>query len=755
MTIRNSVSTLAPLFRLKIRLIINSFINWKSAGRLIAAVFVLLVTTYSMAMGASDLVFAMQMLPFGEFLLEWVLALISIYLIIVVFTGDLLTGHSLNTGQMSSDFSYLTSLPIPPLSLIAIKLFERLLTDYVGLLIMFSGILGIILRDGFSFSGLLAGLAIYLQISLLIGLAINLLTISMKRFFRTASINNFFSLLGYISAFLTLFPYLLLSNFPAQSLSWLIEYSESFTSPLFKALEPFRWLAVSLINAGNCSEFAYWSVFWAILLIIGAAVFYLMIRFNWLTCSHSAAKRKGSNRRRWFRGFLQKELLLLRSDFNVLINAIFMPITIIILEVYFFRNAFDFTGSTQVLNMIYAAIIYFCMFGPINAIGSEGKSIAIIESLPISASDFLLRKFSFWFVVAEIIFMPAAYIGFWYLGRTMPLQTWFYVFFFTSVCVWISVCISAIFVNFSGKILQQRSTMTGKLVALALMLLAAPIKELDALSSYNLLILFLCLILIRQIAVFYLRFRLDTEQSPNAPQQILPYVLLMLIFSGSDVAMRQFFRAVIPGQDTGLWPWVIALIFFSIAAFFWAGKIIFSASNKAIKESIFARPEAKSLLAMILLLPLAAMSSDWLLTSFPDKFSMLAQDIRALLYGLTDLSAPILAGFEPQSSGQQFIGLLRLSNWFIAIVAFLTALAFIIEAVFRAILLESMKNRQTSAVIISLCATAALAPEGSVFFSLCATAVTILLWLKLRCWLLNSLFIAVLLQSALIKLIFF
>jgi hypothetical protein len=752
MTNRNFFSSLAVLFRLKIRLLINSFINWKSVGRVFAALLTLAITTYTISAGASDLVFAMQTLPFGDFLLEWVLALISLYLILIVFTGDLLTGHSLNTGQMSSDFAYLVSLPIPPSSLIAIKLFERLLTDYIGLLIMFSGILGIVLRDGFSFTGLLAAIAIYLQISLLIGLAINILTIAMNRFFRKASINNFFSLLGYFSAFLTLFPYLLLSNFPAQSLSWLIEYSDSFTSPLFKALEPMRWLAVSLMNAGNCSEYAWWSAFWVALVVVGCVIFYFLIKLNWLTCSHSAVKRKSTGKHRILRGFLQKELLLLRSDFNVLINAIFMPITIIVLEVYFFRKALGLTGSTQILNMIYAAIIYFCMFGPINAIGAEGKSIAIIESLPIAPGEFLLRKFTFWLIIAEAIFLPASMAGFRYLNFAMPICIYFYIFFFTAACVWISVAISAIFVNFSGKILQQRSTLTGKIAALALMLLAAPIKELDSLSSFNLLIFFLTAILIRQIAIFYLRFRLDQENSPNSPDKITPYVLLILVFVGAEVAVKQFFRAVIPGQDTGLWAWVIAGIVFFLAIFTWTGKNLFSTRAKALRTLVFSR--SHPIIAGIVAVPLGFLVPMLLLNKSTGNLGVLADNVRAFLYGATDLSAPLLAKFADLPIWQQFLQLSQASYWFILIIAFLTLLAFIIETAFRSILFISMPQRETLAVVLSLCATAALFPAGLTFFGLCAASVSIILWIRFKSWPLNALFMAILLQTTFIRLIF-
>ncbi|MEW6710359.1 MAG: hypothetical protein AB1403_11105 [Candidatus Riflebacteria bacterium] len=755
---RNSINAMLPLMRLKLRLLINTFINWKSAGKLLAAVFVMLVSTYSVSAGAADLVFAMQALPFGEFLLEWVLALICLYMIIVVFTGDLLTGHSLNTGQMSSDFGYLISLPVPPLSLIGVKLLERLLTDYIGLLVLLSGIMGVILRQGFELTGFMAGLFIYLQISLLIGLAINLLTITMTRFMRTTSINNFFSLLGYVSAFLTLFPYLLLSSFPGQSLQYLIEFSDSFTSPLFTALEPMRWLSVSLINGGNSTEFLYWSFFWAALMLSGCLCFYLMISWNWLTCSHSASRKRSVPGKRWFSGFLHKEMLLLRSDFNVLINAIFMPVTIIILEIYFFRQAFSFTGSPQVLNMIYAAVIYFCMFGPINAVGAEGKSIAIIESLPISASEFLLRKFAFWLVIAEALFIPATLAGYHFLGFAafMQIDAMFRVTFFTAVCVWVSVNISAIFVNFEGKILQQRSTLSGKAAALAIMLLAAPIKELDALSSFNLLILVISLIALRQIAIHSLKFRLDHENSATAAHLIMPYLLLILLFIGAETAARQFFRAVIPGYDTGLWSWIIAGMFFIPGALAWGGQILFSSEISGSFKNAVKKTSMLQLISTLIICTGAGVAANGFIRSWPGLFQNLGNDARAMIYG--EISAPQLVLMLNSPYYERVSQLFELSRWFTGTLVFLLVLTFFVEIIFRGILLQSRSSRgfwqNFATLVISICANAVFAPRGIIAFAMISGLLSYLLQKKLEWWPACWLFSATLAITSYIALIF-
>ncbi len=704
MSTHNTV--LLPLLRLKIRLILNSFINWKSAGKIAAAFFVIVVTSHAMASGAFDLVNTFAMMPFGIFILEWVLALICLYLMALVFTGDMLTGHSLNAGQMSADFAYLTTLPVPPLSLIIVKLFERMLTDYIGLLILLTGIFGIVFRDGFSVYGLLLGLTIYLQISMLIGLGINLLTIAMRRFFRQAAINNIFSLLGYISVFLTFFPYLILTSFPARSLSWLIEYSDSFSSPLFKVVLPFRWLSRTLLATGSDREFLYWSLFWLILVIAGCLIFYLMIGLNWLTFSHSAARRKKQTGRRIFRGFFQKELLLLKSDFNMLINAILMPISIIVLEIYFLKNVINLASASQLLSLIYAAVVYFCMFGPINSVGAEGKSIAIIESLPMSGAHFVFRKFFFWLVIAEAIFIPTSYTAFRYLNyiSSTALESTLLIATFTAVCVWISVHISCIFPNFESKVLQQKSTITGKASGLLLMLLAVPIKGFDLLSLLNIAVLIVALLLIRQITLETFKNRLDPDHQPLAPNRIQPYILLLIIFSGTEIAIRQFFLAIIPGQDTGIWTWLIAsLMFYSISLLFVGNSL--KHDSIQIKQNLFCPPHITKVVLAFLL-------SVTLLLSFCNMVNEsthldLSVNLRSVL-ALENLQ-PLSSTPEAETLLSRAITLAGQNYWFAFALILMTLCTIVFSTCFIG-MLATCNNLK--ALALSLTGAAAVAPAG-------------------------------------------
>lgn len=714
---KNSAAIL-PLLRLKLRLILNTVFNWKSTGKLIAGIMAMAFTAYVMSDAASDLISSFQIIPFGQFLLEWVLAIICIYLVVLVFTGDLLTGHSLNAGQMSSDFNFLISLPIPPLSLIIIKLFERLITDYIGLLILLTGIFALTFHQGFSLVGLFAGLAIYLQISLLIGLCINILIIAMRRFLRPTSINNFFSMLGYLSAFLTLFPYLLLSNFPMQSFNWLVRYSNSFNSTLFKFLKPFKWLSASLLKQGRTREFLYWSLAWLGLMAAGCVLFYLMIKFNWLTCSHSASRKKSSGGKRLFHGFFRKELLLLKSDFNMLINAILMPITIIILEIYFLKKVISFNAANQTINVIYAAIIYFCMFGPVNSIGAEGKSIAIIECLPVSPSSFIFKKFFFWSVIAELIFIPTTVLTFDYLGFITPIifKATTSIFIFTIACVWISINVSAIFPRFESKILQQKSTMGGKFIALALMMLAAPIQPGEWLSLINLIILAIALLLLWQIARFNTKNRLDTEVSCLTASHVYPYILLALVFAGTDTAMQQLFQAVIPGQDTGLSSWLVAsIIFFPVLIIYLGQNFKFwrKRQRPAPKKASY----AASLIISAILSGLSAFFIYKLITSNRNNFLQLSSDIKSLFYAQVPYSVlPSAPEADFTSFLNSFAELLTNNYWFgVALLLVPTATA-AFETLYRGFLITSIATKGFKHNLflagLSVSATALLAPTG-------------------------------------------
>ena len=575
------------LLKLKLRLLKNSLLNWGSFGKLVLVISGILAISWIISMASSDMISGLRRMPFGEDVFNWLVAMVLIYFTSIVFTGDLLTGHSLNTGQISTDFAYLNSLPIPSSSLIFVKLVERLLTDYLGFLILFSGFIGLTLRDGFSVYGIILSAVAFAQISLVSGLFINLLLIVLKRFFRTTAINNFFSILAYISGFITLVPYFIFSNFPVKSFSWLLQNLDQSKNPIVILIKPFSYLADALISVSFNRSFLYWSGAWASLMIFGSVLFAMAIKQNWLTFSQSASRRTTKRKSRWFSGFFQKEVLLMKSDLNLLVNAVMMPISIIILEIYFLKDVFNLNVFTNVLNILFGSIIYFCMFGPMNSTGSEGKAISFIETLPISSAEFLKKKFFFWFLIAQSIFVPATIFAMRFLNFNWEasLKAGLNSFIFVICCVWVSISLSTIFARFESKILQQKSSLLGKAAAMACMLIAIPIKDLSYSSLASLCIFILIGSTLQMIAQRDLFFRLDKENFLKNDTSNLPTILLLSCFIGLQFSIKHFFISVAPFVDTGLWHWFIAsLIFIPTGSIYF---LAFMTNRKGLFNSLF------------------------------------------------------------------------------------------------------------------------------------------------------------------------
>lgn len=627
------------LCRLKLRLLVNSIKNWGSIGKILAALFGLGLAALAIGLGAADLVDGIAFMPLGPMLIEWLITLLVLYVVLLVFTGDLITGHSINTGQMSSDFGFLHSLPIPSISLIVVKLFERIISDYIGMTFLLSGLIGIMSREGFYVGRISFALLIYLQISLASGLLINLFIIALRRFFKTSTINNAFSLLGYISAFSTLIPYLLITNFPEQSLYWLMQNQELFASSWLNIFLPFYWLAQTLLELAPGQAFAFWSLSWALFMFTGLFVFYGLIRLNWLDYNHSATRPRKSSRRRILTGFFRKEFLLLKGDYNMLINAIFMPITIIILNLYIVGRMMSLTAINSITNMIFGAIVYFCLFGPVNSIGAEGKSVNLLESLPITPAGLLLRKTIFWGIVAEMIAVPAVIAalrvaGFEYSLMGMPVLV---TSIFTLLCVFSSVCVSAIFPNYHSKILQQRSTFGAKIAAMFLMVLVLPIKGLSLLEIYNLLVFVVILSIAYMSACRHIFYRLDAEGLSSKSMRSSSLLLPVMIFTAIDLLFRQLFLAIIPNENMGLWSWLLAsMAFVPLASIFimQCRKTKQSCSNlQTAANEDMSDSSPFSLVAVVPAVASIAAINYW----YPNAFSVMRGQVGGLMNDLANL----------------------------------------------------------------------------------------------------------------------
>ena len=111
MSLFKTINQTKALCQIRLRLLVNSILSKTGISKIIGmslAAFVMIIGTAS---GASDLLGEVFKLPFSDYIARWAIGFLVLYGIFVVFTGDLVSGHTLNTGQMSSDFHYLTTLP--------------------------------------------------------------------------------------------------------------------------------------------------------------------------------------------------------------------------------------------------------------------------------------------------------------------------------------------------------------------------------------------------------------------------------------------------------------------------------------------------------------------------------------------------------------------------------------------------------------------------------------------------------------------
>ncbi|OGK04795.1 MAG: hypothetical protein A2W80_16070 [Candidatus Riflebacteria bacterium GWC2_50_8] len=583
------LATTVPLCKVKVRLFVNSLKARVTAKKAVLILFGALAIIFSVAMAVSDLVMLMNITGAKLQLAEWIIGIIACYASFVVFASDLLSGHTINAGQMSSDFDYLSTLPVSPASLLCVKIFERFASDYIGAMILLPGFIAATCRNGINVSGILISILLFAQISILIGTVINLIMLTLRRYLPLTSINNFFSFFGYIVGFAIFIPYAIVDSMPDTALDYFINYHNSYYDSLFTVLQPVRWLGTILIKAEPTAELWQFSGVWLIAMLVCVLPLHRALNSGALSIRKTKTNRKDTKKAGRFSGLVQKDYLLLKSDYNIRINSIFLPITFIVVNSLFWSQAFEFKTPGSMLYMIYAGIIYFCMFGPTNTIGSEGRTISLLESLPLHPQEILRRKFVFWFTTAALIFLPLTILEARYLNfdALVAIKASFLTLLFTAACVWAALQISAIFPVFDSKMLQQSSTISAKAAALGVALILLPFQDLTLLNLYALLIFAIIVVLLNMKARALMFFRLESEQHNNKQQQWLNFMLLVCCFLGFEAFINKCFQALIPGENTGLWAWVLpALVMLPIlilSAVFrkpWAGEKPLPGSRK-------------------------------------------------------------------------------------------------------------------------------------------------------------------------------
>lgn len=527
-----------------------------------------------MAFAAQDALAFFGQFAFGE-LLRQLLSGVLAYLILLVFVGDLILGHTMNTGQMSSDTAYLNTLPLPPAAFLCMKLVERTITDWGGFLLLFSSLIGAACHSGINWTGVGMATLVYLEVSLLIGLSVTLAGIVLQRFFRPALVNNLLAQLGFVSGFAALLPFLWLSSAPATAMGTIITLHTRFTPALSLISAPLCWLVDLLLDGfAATTSFLYWHLFWGSGMALGLVGFLLMMRWRWPFFIHTSRRLRVVHQQNRISGVCRKEFLLLKSDYNILTNALLLPLSFIFIEVYLFHDMVNLDTVPRVVLSVGLAATYFHLFGPMNAVGSEGKAITVLETLPISPERFLLHKCMFWGVLACIFFLPAA-AGVAYYSQLSLLDSLHVIAWTAFLCVWfnvITVSLSAIFAVFDSKVLQQRSTMSGKIAAALVMGLALSIQEFDGTGLVTLLLFVLLALALFRKAGEVLRTRLD-QGSLFSPCFKLPDALLLLLvvfgiqhsFSGTLAAIL---GSVLPHfllMIVGYWISIVVLLRSTVA----------------------------------------------------------------------------------------------------------------------------------------------------------------------------------------------
>ncbi|MBI4858897.1 MAG: CPBP family intramembrane metalloprotease [Candidatus Riflebacteria bacterium] len=463
------MSTFLKLLVLKSKLLVRHFAR---KGKAASALFFLLYYPL-FALGAFVFVRDQIHLIRSE-LLGWILPglatlLYGAWLAMMVLT-ELQFSFVLNLAQRSSDNEFLATLPLPLGTVVLVKSVERMLSDFT-----IPPALGAALGFAWAAGGSpaqvgLSTLAV-LGTSFAAGMAFFLAHLALARRWSLHQIRQICFLLQPIG----LLPLLLIPAFtegyiqPAEVLNTL------------RAAEPY-------LSWTPPHGFARGLLGWAdgqrhlclvpLSLLAGAAVCMWFVAGRMQRTGWGFLPEKGqlsSDRSRdpgrtirWpsFRllGALHwKDSRLLLRDKNLLGNALLVPLILVVYWLLAFGEIVRAHPTALVVTFLFFAF-YFNGFGAMNAAGMEGRGIALVRSLPMSALGFLGRKAVFWSVLTAGIYIPLFVL--FACRIDLPADR------LASGAAWLAlgcptlatlgVGLSAVFANYEAQVLQQGSTLGGK-----------------------------------------------------------------------------------------------------------------------------------------------------------------------------------------------------------------------------------------------------------------------------------------------------
>jgi len=400
-------------------------------------------------------------------------AVVWLFFLACVVNIDIFTAHTMDLGQRTKDVEFLQMLPASFGTFFRIKVCERALTDYFSLGVIMPVVVATAVGAAGPWMGLLLGLLSFAAAQLSVSAWLVALQFTLTRFFPLSTIKSIVNLLSLVAmvVFMGLpmlaADYGLLEKIP----------SDALLSPWFQAL-PTTWFAGAVTCSGLAPGLALKCLaaslaFAAVCMKVAEWVTERFRHIGWTYLGSAARKGPFPGWRRWFTGYVWKELLMLRRDKNILVNGVLLPVTITGLVLHNWTTVGLVKGSSfaSILAIVSGGLLYFHLFGATNAVGIEGRAIGLLAMIPLSPTRFLATKASIWAVLGALLFET---FFFGYVAVALPSPPplaslalgGLWLAFLSFLLAALGVGLSLHFVNYEAKFLQQASTLPGKLVML-------------------------------------------------------------------------------------------------------------------------------------------------------------------------------------------------------------------------------------------------------------------------------------------------
>lgn len=489
---------------------------------------------------------------------EWEKVTAAASLLLLPLVGSLVVmdfyfAHTLNVGQRTRDIEFLRTLPITFEQFYFAKLAERALTDWQSHLFFLPSFLGIGLGLLGPWVGLPLAFVLYGEFQLAFSSILLSLNFYLARFLTRSALQ---SLVNWINLLM------IVSVFGVPSLAYV---ARDFLAPMMKSiltglwleLFPGRWLVGTLLLAAvkPHKAAAYFMAFSVLTLLIALAGRWVALgfqRIGWTNVDDIAAARPFLGWRRNLSGYAWKDSLMIRRDQNLMVNGIFLPV-VICGSGAFFGSQFGLTTEAALL-VVTGALIYFHAFGAINAVGAEGVAIGLLATIPMRPERFLTLKAVTWGTLGTFIMLPFYLICLRLFTGTVTADVVargvVLVVLFAFMLAFLGVALSVHFANYRAKMLQQASTLTGKLIyaCLAGNLVMALLADSRFVAFRTVLLLELFIAAIFAKAAMTLRFPHESERIPSPGRPLADAMLFVVIMGiAADLLNTILARAAFNG----------------------------------------------------------------------------------------------------------------------------------------------------------------------------------------------------------------